>query len=318
VKSPGKRFSPRNLIGPMLLLLVAAGCARPAGPCPSQPFGDLSRADEYAAERRLPFRFPLDALGDEDVETTANFSTGGEGPAGEYHAAEDYLRPAGTPVYAMADGEISFSGRMGGYGWLIIIDHPQANLYSLYGHLSPSRWRLRSGTVGKGELVAYLGDPDENGGSAKHPLRSHLHLGVRAGQRADYSGLGEARWQAGWIKPCPTDMGWLRPSAVINGQAIPSGGFEPPSVGFLTIWGIELLFAGVYLLGGASVLIFATRQGKPILMILAGAVYLAAAFVLRTKGAKLGNLLFAMSALILAIGITRAIRRFKGVSRSRS
>ena len=41
-------------------------------------------------------------------------------------------------MYAIADGEISFSGSKGGYGWLIIIDHPQANLYSLYGHLSPA------------------------------------------------------------------------------------------------------------------------------------------------------------------------------------
>ena len=62
--------------------------------------------------------------------------------------------PAGTPVYAVADGEISFSGPMGGYGWLIIIDHPQANLYSLYGHLSPGRWRMESGTVEKGEMIA--------------------------------------------------------------------------------------------------------------------------------------------------------------------
>ncbi len=29
-------------------------------------------------------------------------------------------------VYAMADGRVSFSGTAGGYGWLIIIDHPQA------------------------------------------------------------------------------------------------------------------------------------------------------------------------------------------------
>jgi hypothetical protein len=39
-------------------------------------------------------------------------------------------------------------------------------------------------------MISYLGDPDENGGSAEHPLRTHLHFGVRVGQRADYPGDG--------------------------------------------------------------------------------------------------------------------------------
>ncbi|MFC2079145.1 M23 family metallopeptidase [Candidatus Bipolaricaulota bacterium] len=63
------------------------------------------------------------------------------GPRGEYHAAEDYHLPAGTPVYSMADGVASYSGTKEGYGWLIILDHPPANLY---GHLSPSRRRIHS------------------------------------------------------------------------------------------------------------------------------------------------------------------------------
>jgi murein DD-endopeptidase MepM/ murein hydrolase activator NlpD len=67
-------------------------------------------------------------------------------------------RPAGTLVYTMATGSVSFSGPMGSYGWLIIIDHPQANLYTLYGHLSPSGWRIESGTtVEKGELMRRAG-----------------------------------------------------------------------------------------------------------------------------------------------------------------
>jgi hypothetical protein len=31
--------------------------------------------------------------------------------------------------------------------------------------------------------LAYLGDSDENGGSAEQPLEPHLHFGIRAGQR---------------------------------------------------------------------------------------------------------------------------------------
>ena len=110
-----------------------------------------------------------------------------EYPERKFHAAEDYKRLAGTPVFAMADVTISFSGSAGGYGWQILIDHPQANLYSLYWHLSPSRWKQKTGTeVKRGDLIAYLGDSDENGGSQEQPVETHLHFGIRAGQTADY------------------------------------------------------------------------------------------------------------------------------------
>ena len=46
-------------------------------------------------------------------------------PVRLFHAAEDYKRPAGTPVYAMADGRISFSGRRAAMAGLILINHSQ-------------------------------------------------------------------------------------------------------------------------------------------------------------------------------------------------
>ena len=81
---------------------------------------------------------------------------------------------------------------MGGYGWLVIINHKQFNLYSLYGHLSPGRWSIKNKTpVQKGDLIGYLGDSDENGGSEKQPLVPHLHHGIRRGQMNDYPGGGQ-------------------------------------------------------------------------------------------------------------------------------
>jgi hypothetical protein len=110
-----------------------------------------------------------------------------------FHAAEDFWRPAATEVYAMADGEVSFSGTMGGYGWLIIVDHPDMNIYSLYGHRSPSRWRADPGPVAKGDLIGYLGDEWENGEAGIHRDRDprpstrtevrHWALHWRAGRR---------------------------------------------------------------------------------------------------------------------------------------
>jgi len=220
-----------------------------------------------------------------------------------YHAAEDFHRPAGTPVYAMADGEVSFSGRMGGYGWLVIVDHPQANIYSLYGHLSPSRWYIQPGLVEKGQLIGYLGDPDENGGSAKNPLVTHLHLGVRAGQRADYPGKGEWRWMAGWIKPCPVELGWLKPSTVINNQEIPPGGFQEPDKAFFTMWWIELLFSVIYAVGATGSVIFAVKRDRPYTLFVAGAVLSIAAWIFYRDGWKMTPALFIMAILLFVIGI---------------
>ena len=130
--------------------------------------------------------------------------------------------PSPTPV-GLANAE--------GYGWLILIDHPQANLYSLYGHLSPSRWQLRTGTqVARGDLIAYLGDSDVNGGSQEHPVDTHLHFGIRAGQTADYPARGAWRYMGGWITLCPQDVGWLQPSLVMTRQQIPVGGYPQPQV----------------------------------------------------------------------------------------
>ena len=276
------------------MLLPACSTQYPEA-CPSSSPVGLMDAAEIASDESLPFRFPLDeSLAD------VSFYFGWFGvsnecppdkvdcyhyPVRQFHAAEDYLRPAGTPVYAIADGRISYSRKAGGYGWLILIDHPQANIYSLYGHLSPSRWKLGKGAeVRRGDLIAYLGDSDENGGSAEQPLEPHLHFGIRAGQTRDYPNRGEWRYMAGWIRSCPQDLGWLKPSLVITSQEIPSGGFPQPSVGFLIHWGLELLITGSYTLGGAAMAAYGIRKKQPFLVFFPGGLLIAAGVILHNNG----------------------------------
>ena len=265
----------RVAIVPVLVFtfVCLSGCVEPSESCPSSQEIHLSEANTYVNNPEVPFRFPLDNLTQDhlvpDGAVFASYGYTSPSPdSKEYHAAEDYHWPAGTPVYAMADGVISFSGRMGGYGWLVIVDHPQLNLYSLYGHLSPSRWRIKSGLVQKGELLAYLGDPDENGGSKENPLRPHLHFGIRSGQRPHYPGMGEWRWQAGWIKYCPQDLGWLQPSLVINAQEVPDAGFANPEAAFLTVWWVELVYSAVVLAGVVGGLLAAAYRRNKLQMIL--------------------------------------------------
>jgi len=129
----------------------------------------------------------------------------------KHHAGEDSFAPPGTSVYAIGDGIISYSGKARGYGWLIIIDHPIENVYSLYGHLSTRRWKKSSGEVKKGELIAYLGEAEEAG-----TMVSHIHFGLRMGQKNDYPPIGDSRWMAGYTIIRPELQGWFFPSKIIG------------------------------------------------------------------------------------------------------
>jgi murein DD-endopeptidase MepM/ murein hydrolase activator NlpD len=305
-------------LGMMFLLLSACSTQYPEE-CPSSTPVGLANADEIASDDSLPFRFPLDESPIDNSlyygwfsvsnECTPDIVDCYEYPERKFHAAEDYKRPAGTPVYAMADGIISYSGRAGGYGWLILIDHPQANLYSLYGHLSPSRWKLKAGTeVDRGDLIAYLGDSDENGGSREQPLDTHLHFGIRAGQTADYPARGEWRFMAGWIKLCPQDVGWLQPSLVITSQEIPAGGYPQPQVGFLTLWWLDFLIVSLYTIGGVFFVV-TNRKKTRFLLLIPGFVAIVAGIILHNKGLLRSNLLLVIGILILAVGVYNSIQR---------
>jgi len=73
---------------------------------------------------------------------------------------ERQLCPAGTPVHAIGNGIVRYSGKMDGMAGYII-DHPEQDVYSLYGHLSTRKWQRGLGEVRKGECIAYLGEAEE-------------------------------------------------------------------------------------------------------------------------------------------------------------
>ncbi len=302
----------------LLVLACVAGASCAAATCPLPVPVDLSDAGAYARHDSLPFRFPLEThrlLASDDAIRTGFAAAGRTSRGNEYHAAEDYPLPAGAPVYAMADGRVSYSGRMGGYGWLVIIDHPQFDLYSLYGHLSPSRWAIEPGPVAKGDRIGSIGDADENGGTPERPMAPHLHLGVRAGRRADYPGSGQWRWMAGWVAPCPQDLGWLQPSAIIAAQHVPAGGFVAPQGGFFAKWGIEILLGIACSIAAVGVSIFAVRRDQTLVLFVAGAALYAIAWLLQDHTTRVGTLIRGLSVLLVAIGAVRPAPRATGMNR---
>lgn len=292
-----------------ILILLLTGCSSDPQTCTPSAYEMPSVFDPTNTNPDLFFRFPLDDVDLDISPPPAGFTArGGSQPdAWMYHAAEDYYQPAGEPVYAIADGEVSFSGRMGGYGWLVIVDHPQYNLYSLYGHLSPSRWYIDTGDVNQGELLGYLGDPDENGGSAENPLRPHLHFGIRAGQRADYPGQGQWRWMAGWIRLCPADVGWLQPSSILRLESPPAETYQTVRGDFLSVWTGDLVLLIPYLIGGPAVVLSSWRRNQPWFLAAGVVVILIAGFIFRTKMPIISPVIMAISVIMAVIGIYRFV-----------
>jgi murein DD-endopeptidase MepM/ murein hydrolase activator NlpD len=88
------------------------------------------------------------------------------------HKGVDYAASTGTPIRAIADGRVAFSGRKGGYGNLVILDH-QRPFSTAYGHMSRFAKGMRSGArVTQGEIIGYVGAT----GLASGP---HLHFEFR-------------------------------------------------------------------------------------------------------------------------------------------
>jgi murein DD-endopeptidase MepM/ murein hydrolase activator NlpD len=186
----------RQLIGFAAASLMALYC------CGKSNF-DSGAMKEHAEQLKETgsFRYPLDDYFPEIPVTDT------DPPRGEkHHAGEDSFAPPGTPVYAIGDGVISYSWKAHGYGWLIIIDHPVENVYSLYGHLSTSRWKKSSGEVKKGELIAYIGEAEE-----AETMFSHIHFGMRKGQKADYPRWGiDDGWRVIQIAALIWSAGFIR------------------------------------------------------------------------------------------------------------
>lgn len=122
------------------------------------------------------------------------------------HLGMDFWTRAGTPIFAPLDGKVhSFQMNLGAgnYGPTIILHHPTANIYTLYGHLaSDDLVQLEVGLpIAAGQLLCHLGEPKENGG-----WPPHLHFQVirdMQGYRGDYPGVCSLRDVNFYTNNCP-------------------------------------------------------------------------------------------------------------------
>jgi murein DD-endopeptidase MepM/ murein hydrolase activator NlpD len=87
------------------------------------------------------------------------------------HRGVDFAAPAGTPVFAAADGVVVSAGRAGGYGRMVRLRHANGT-ETRYAHLSAFARGLRAGgRVRQGEVIGRVG----SSGLSTGP---HLHYEV--------------------------------------------------------------------------------------------------------------------------------------------
>ncbi len=91
------------------------------------------------------------------------------------HNGMDIAGPVGTPIKAVKEGRVVYSGWMGGYGYAIDIDHGNG-IRTRYGHNSALKVSVGD-HVGRGQVISAMG-------STGHSTGPHLHFEVHVGGRA--------------------------------------------------------------------------------------------------------------------------------------
>jgi murein DD-endopeptidase MepM/ murein hydrolase activator NlpD len=139
--------------------------------------GGYYRPDGHPVSREL-LRYPV-----EFTEITSEFSRRRRHPItrrARPHLGVDFAAPVGTPVRAVADGNVSEAGwDRSGLGRCVRVTHP-SGLASTYGHLSRVAAGLATGSrVERGQVVGWVGAT----GLATGP---HLHFSLhREGEYVD-------------------------------------------------------------------------------------------------------------------------------------
>jgi len=89
---------------------------------------------------------------------------------GRHHDGIDVSAPSGTPIKAAADGEVVFSGKIRGYGNIILLRHTDES-FTAYAH---NRINMvnEGKSVSQGEIIAEVGRTGRTTGS-------HLHFEIR-------------------------------------------------------------------------------------------------------------------------------------------
>ena len=130
--------------------------------------GIIDRLDQMnlyrIAAQKAPFALP--------VKDNFRF-TSGFGPRwGRMHNGSDFAGPKGTPIYATADGVVTYAGRLSSFGNFVRIQH-EFGIETSYAHQSKLRVKVGQ-RVSRGDRIGDMGTTGRSTGN-------HLHYEVRVG-----------------------------------------------------------------------------------------------------------------------------------------
>lgn len=123
---------------------------------------------------KAPFATPITSKG---VRWTSSFGRRNDplGAGSRMHEGTDIAGPYGTPIYATADGVVTYADWSSGYGRLVKIRHA-FGVETRYGHLSQIRVSVGQ-KISRGERIGDMGNSGRSTGT-------HLHYEVRIGGNA--------------------------------------------------------------------------------------------------------------------------------------
>lgn len=107
-----------------------------------------------------------------DLRFSSHFGTRNDPFTGrrKRHSGVDIPSPKGTPIYATADGIVSYSGIRGGYGKMVEINHG-AEITTRYAHMSEIVSK-KYARVKRGDIIGLVGSTGRSTGP-------HLHYEIR-------------------------------------------------------------------------------------------------------------------------------------------
>ncbi len=120
---------------------------------------------EGESMRKAFLRSPLDVF-----RISSNFNPSRRHPVLNTiraHKGTDYAAPKGTPIRATSDGRVTFAGRNGSFGNLVVVKHA-GGFETKYAHLSKFGSFKKGDRVRQGDIIGAVGST----GSATGP---HLH-----------------------------------------------------------------------------------------------------------------------------------------------
>ena len=134
------------------------------------------------------FMWPLD--GYTYISSYFGYRTSPTSGASTYHSGIDIPAPEGTPLVATCDGEITFTGFLGGGGYTITLT-TEEDIKISYCHVSPNYIVSKGQFVEQGDIIGNVGPKYVYGvvgnqykDSAGNPTNGattgcHLHIGFR-------------------------------------------------------------------------------------------------------------------------------------------